>query len=695
MERDLLPDDKLTESAQHLVEEAVVLAGGNTPDARHLLLALVRAHTETVHQLLPQINAEMLEQVLEKELENPQSRIALPYEGIIDLALRIAEREHHPAADISHILKAIAVLTGLLERERIFPAPPVLFQVGLNLTEQAQQQVAPRVVGREREVNLLMEVLCRPINPYAVLVGVEGVGRRAIVQGVAQRIAGGDAPEPLRNRPLFMLPQLLDHPELMGKLVEEAAQQHAILYIEPFEVFLSAPAPQVEMLRMEFLSALIARRVPIIGAVSSLQGLRRHINRAPDLLKRFQPIEIRPMDDNETLTVLRQLAGLFREQLQLEFPDSTLQQIVQIAGEHIQHRPFPDKAILLMDHVAGRARAHGVQSVEPRLVWETAGVVTGLPIGEGERSMLEALRTLESFLKSRVAGQDEAIETLVRVFSLKIRRLDLRPERPNGVFLFAGPTGVGKTETARALAEFFFGSRDKMLRLDMNQFYEAHTAARLLGAEFGYVGFEHGAPLLDFVAENPFCVVLLDEWEKAHADIHKLFLQIFDDGYMTDAQGRRVSFADTVIIMTSNLRPEVSVGFLREQPSLEDWRRAFAQRIAPEFINRVDAICVFKPLEITTVRQIVQERLLRQIQEVYRRRNIELRVSDEAVDWLVERGFSEHYGARELERVVERSLLLLLAPEVPAMMDAIGGARVAFEVDVEADQLRLRKLGAS
>lgn len=694
MERYLLPDEKLTDAAQHLVEEAVILAGGSTPDARHLLLALVRAYTETVHQLLPQINAEMLEQVLENELNNPQSRIAVPYEGIIDLALRIAEREQQPAADVAHILKAVAVLTGLLERERIFPAPPVLFQVGLNLIEQAHQQVAPRVVGREKEVNLLMEVLCRPINPYAVLVGVEGVGRRAVVQGVAQRIAEGNAPEPLRNRPLFMLPQLFDHPELMSKLIEEAAQQHAILYIEPFETFLSAPAPQVEMLRMEFLSALIARRVPIIGAVSSLQGLRRHINRAPDLLKRFQPIEIRPMDAQETLTVLRQLADLFREQHTLEFPDATLQQIVEVAGEHIQHRPFPDKAILLMDHVAGRARAHGVPTVEPRLVWETAGVVTGLPIGEGEQSMLDALQRLESFLKSRVVGQDEAIETLVRVFSLKIRRLDLRPERPNGVFLFAGPTGVGKTETARALAEFFFGSRDKMLRLDMNQFYESHTAARLLGAEFGYVGFEHGAPLLDFVAENPFSVVLLDEMEKAHADIHKLFLQIFDDGYITDAQGRRVSFADTVIIMTSNLRPEASVGFLREQHSLEDWRRAFAERFAPEFINRVDAICVFKPLEIETVRQIVQGRLLRQIQEVYRRRNIELRVSDEAVDWLVARGFSEHYGARELERVVERSLLLLLAPEVPAMIDAIGGARVAFEVGVEGNQLCLRQLSA-
>lgn len=692
MERQLLPDDKLTEAAQHLVEEAVVLAGGKPPDARHLLLALLRTHAPNVKQLLPQVDLNTLEQAVESELQNPQSRIALPYEGVIELAMRIAEREQQPHTDVTHILKALALLTGLLKREEVFPAPPVIFQVGLNLTEQAQQGAIPQVVGREAEIDLLIEVLCRPINPYAVLVGMEGVGRRAVVQGVAQRITDGSAPEPLRHRPLIMLPQMFDHPELMGKLVEETIQQQAILYIEPFEMFLSAPAPPIEVLRMEFLSALIARRLPIIGAISSLQGLRRHINRAPDLLKRFQPIEIRPLTADETLTVLQQLAALFAEQQGVQFPDETLRQIVSVAGEHIQHRPFPDKAILLMDHVAGRARAHGLTRVEPQHVWETAGVVTGLPIGKGELSMLESLRELESFLKSRVVGQDEAIETLVRVFSLKIRRLDLRPERPNGVFLFAGPTGVGKTETARALAEYFFGSRDKMLRLDMNQFYEAHTVARLLGAEFGYVGFEQGAPLLDFVAENPFCVVLLDEMEKAHREVHKVFLQIFDDGYIIDAQGRRVSFADSVIIMTSNLQPEAAVGFLRGQPSLEDWRKAFADYFAPEFINRVDAICVFQRLERETVRQIVRDRLLSQIVAAYRKRNIELSISDEAVEWLVERGYSEHYGARELERVVERSMLLLLAPHVPAMMDAVSGATQRFEVAVESGQLSLRSL---
>ncbi|MCS7190231.1 MAG: ATP-dependent Clp protease ATP-binding subunit, partial [Fimbriimonadales bacterium] len=695
MERALLPDDKLTEEAQQLAERAVDLAGGKPPDARHLLLALLKAFPQIVSELLPQIDLSRLEQILQGELQNPNSPIAIPYEAVIELALRIAEREQQPQADAGHILKAIALLTGLIPRESVFPEPPLIAQIGLNLTEQARQGAIPQVVGREKEIDLLIETLCRPINPYAVLVGLEGVGRRAVVQGVAQRIADGKVPEPLRDRPVIMLPQMFDHPAVMGRLVEEATQRRAILYLEPFEMFLSAPAPQIEAMRMEFLSALVARRVPVIGAMSSLQGLRRHISRAPDLLKRFQPLEVHPMSADETLIVLRQLASLFQEQHAVEFPPETLQLIVEVAGEHILHRPYPDKAILLMDHVAGRARAQGLTRVEPRLVWETAGVVTGLPIGKGELSMLEALRDLEAFLKSRVIGQDEAIETLVRVFSLKIRRLDLRPERPNGVFLFAGPTGVGKTETARALAEYFFGSRDRILRLDMNQFYEAHTAARLLGAEFGYVGFEMGSPLLDFVAENPFCVVLLDEMEKAHREIHKLFLQIFDDGYIIDAQGRRVSFADSVIIMTSNLQPEKAVGFLRERPTLEDWRKAFVDYFAPEFINRVDAICVFQPLSRETVRQIVRDRLLRQILEVYRKRNIELSVSEEAIEWLVEKGYSEHYGARELERIVERSLLLLLTPHVPAMIDSIGGAPQRFEVVVSNQQLALRGLSSS
>jgi len=360
MERQLLPDDHLTEAVHHLVEEAVLLAGGHAPDARHLLLAILKTHAPIVQQLLPKIDLDALTEAVQRELQNSNSSIAVPYESVIELAIRIAEREQRPQVDEMHLLKAIALLSGLIPRESVFPAPPALLQIGANLTEQARQGALPRVVGREAEIALLTETLCRPVNPYAVLVGLEGVGRRAVVQGVAEHIADDTAPEPLRKRPLIMLPHLFDNPELMGKLIEEATQLNAILYIEAFESFLSAPAPPIEMLRQEFLSALIARRVPIIGAVSSLEVFRRYVHRAPDLLKRFQPIEVRPMTREETLQVLVQLASLFQQQHGLAFPDETLQLIVQVADEHIQHRPFPDKAILLMDHIAGRARAQGI-----------------------------------------------------------------------------------------------------------------------------------------------------------------------------------------------------------------------------------------------------------------------------------------------------------------------------------------------
>lgn len=658
----------LTEGARRLLETAFEKAGTTRPDARHLLLAFLEHFAPLLTQLDAQIDPQALLQAVSEELEKNDTSYALPLEAVLLQALTFARAENAEEIDSVHIGKALLALRkGQVEA----PRPISVLQMGLNLTEMARAKMFPQVVGRDEEIDQLVEVLCRPINPYAILVGLEGVGRRAVVHGLAQWIVEGRVPEPLRDRPLIVFPQVLDNPNFYGALIAEAAQANAILYIEPFESFLNAPVPQIDLLRLSFLSELVLRRVPVIGAISSLEMFRRHITRAPDLLKRFQPISVHPLTKEETLVVLQQISENFAQQLGVTCSQEALELIVRVADENIHHRPFPDKAILLLDHAVGRARAKGQPCIEPRLVWETASLVTGLPIGEGERSMVQRLEGLAPYLKERVIGQDEAIDTLVRMFGLKIRRLDLRPERPNGVFLFVGPTGVGKTETARAIAEYFFGSKEKMLRLDMNQFYSEHTAARLLGAEFGYVGFEQGAPLLDFVAENPFCVVLLDEIEKADPSIHKLFLQIFDDGSITDAQGRRVSFSDAIIIMTSNLQPTQTMGFLRARPSLEDWRQAFSDRFAPEFINRIDAICVFQPLQRHYIRQIVAERFVPRLQALYRQRRIELTVEDSAIEWLTELGYHERYGARELERIVERHLLLLIAPQVPVAPDTV------------------------
>ncbi|GBC91965.1 ATP-dependent Clp protease ATP-binding subunit ClpL [bacterium HR15] len=672
--------DRLLHQAWTLAQKA-----GMQPDARHLLLIFAQHHPQTLHQLAPDLDIQQLQHALQQELEAGDTAFAFSIEQVMHMAIEQAMREKARHICLRHLGQALLQLRSASMRESSSNISAL--RMGVNLNEQVRAGALPRVVGRDEEINSLMEALCRPINPYAVLVGLEGVGRRAVVQGLAQRIVAGDAPQPLHDRPVIVFPQLFDAPEFYLALVEEASTSGAILYLEPFEIFLNAPAPPLEALRLQFLSDLVTRRIPLIGAVSSMESFRRQIGRAPDLLKRFQPIPVRPLNAEETLWVLQQLREHFHTQLGIEIDDETLALIVQVAEERIQHRPFPDKAITVLDYAVGMTRMRGQKRVAPPIVWEAMKQITGLPIGNGEQSLVAHLQGLRAFLQSHIIGQEHAIETLVNTISLKIRRLDLYPERPNGVFLFVGPTGVGKSETAYALAEYFFGSRDRLLRLDMNQFSEPYTVARFIGAEPSYAGLEAGSSLFDFVAETPFCVVLLDEIEKVHENVLQILLQIFDEGYFVDAQGRRVSFADTIIVMTSNLHPEAAVGFLREKHSPEDWLRLFAENFPSEFINRIDALCIFQPLEKHHLRQIIETRFLPRLQAIYRQRGLELVVEEAALEWLAERGYSEHYGARELERVIERELLLQLAPYVPLAPEARGAPPRQVRILVQNDRL--------
>lgn len=686
----------LTLPARNLIRLAHRIAGELPPDERHLLIAFLTKHAMMAERLASDLDVEALQEAAQKELEeSPASLVTL--EDVIRNAWEITLAEELQIVDVRHIGMALLLGRGIevqpssappSQAAALLPRPSLLEQVGINVTRQATH--LPSVVARDHEIDSLIETLCRPLNPYAVLVGIEGTGRRAVVQGLAQRVAANQVPEPLKGRPVYVLPQIVDDPRFYLGLIEQSVKENAILYLEPFELFISTTQnPQLDLARLHLLSELVSRRVPVIGAVSSTEQFRKQVGRAPDLLKRFQPIPVQPLSADESLQVVRQLATHLEEMQHLQFPEETLQQLIGIADEYIQHRPFPDKAILLMDQAAGRASMLGQNVVEPRTVWEVANLVTGLPIGAGEASMLKHLEGLEAYLKQRVIGQEDATSLLAKVFTLKIRRLDLRPSRPNGVFLFVGPTGVGKTETARALSEYLFGSSQKMLRLDMNQYYSSHTLARLLGAEFGYVGFDQGSPLLDFVAENPFSVVLLDEVEKADPEVHKFFLQLFDEGYIIDAQGRRVSFSDTVIIMTSNLKPEKVMGFLKGVPTLEDWKDTFQEQFSPEFINRIDAICIFEPLSQENIDLLVRERVYSRLQEIYRKRGVELTLTDAALRWLADRGYSEEYGARELERVIEREMLLLVAPYVPLQLEQQAPRAITLDVSGVGDEAKL------
>lgn len=624
------------------------------------------------------------------------------------------------------------------ERPRPATGTPTLDKYGRDLTSMAREGRIDPVIGRDQEIEQTVEVLSRRGKNNPVLIGDAGVGKTAVVEGLAQRIAEGDVPDILIGRRVVALDLTAvvagtryrgDFEERMNNIVEEirSHSDQLIIFIDELHTVVGAGGGGEggSMDAGNILKPALARgELHIVGA-TTLEEYRR-IEKDAALARRFQPIMVPEPTPADAIEILRGLRDRYEAHHQVRYTDEALVSAVELSDRYLSDRRLPDKAIDLIDQAGARVRLRArtkgtdVRALEREIeqltcdkdqavadeqyeratqlrdrivelrqrITETGGedevdegqslwvdseaiaeVVarqTGIPVSRLTEEEKDRLLGLEQHLHERVVGQEEAVR-VVSDAVLRSRAGLSSPDRPIGSFLFLGPTGVGKTELARALAEALFGSEDRMVRLDMSEYQERHTVSRLVGAPPGYVGHEEAGQLTEVVRRHPYSLLLLDEVEKAHPDVFNILLQVLDDGRLTDSQGRTVDFTNTVIVMTSNLGSEAitrrgaTLGFASggadadEEARREQILRPLRDHFRPEFLNRIDEIVVFRQLTAEELRRIT-DLLLEGTRRGLKGRNVSVDFTDAAVDWLAERGFQPEYGARPLRRTIQREV---------------------------------------
>jgi ATP-dependent Clp protease ATP-binding subunit ClpC len=572
----------------------------------------------------------------------------------------------------------------------------LLHLYGRNLTYLARMEQLDPVIGREAEIQRVIEILCRRTKNNPVLVGDPGVGKTAIVEGLAQRIVEGRVPRRLRDCWIVALDlgSLLAGTKYRGEFearlralldeIEEAAGR-IVLFIDELHTIVGAGAAEGALDAANMLKpALVQGGFNCIGA-TTLDEYRRHVERDAALERRFQPVQIEQPTVEETVAILRGLRGRYERHHELRIDDAALTAASVLADRYVSERFLPDKAIDLLDEAASRLRAridpqgdgsdHAVVGADE--VGEVASAWTGIPVARLLEGEVDRLLHMEERLRRRVVGQEAAI----RAVSGAIRRARAGLQdagRPLGSFVFSGPTGVGKTALARALAEFLFGDERALVRLDMSEFMEKHTVARLMGAPPGYVGFEEGGQLTEPVRRRPYCVLLFDEIEKAHHDVLNVVLQLLDEGRLTDAQGHTVDFRNTIVILTSN--PDAGRGSRNGDGPAP----AEPAALPTELLNRIDELLLFEPLGPEQLRAIVDLELAR-LNERLRERRIVVRCSVAARDELVAKADATEQGARLVRRVVQRELS---DPIATALLR--GEYRAGDEILVDAERGELR-----
>ena len=584
----------------------------------------------------------------------------------------------------------------------------ILDRFGTDLTEQARQGKIDAVIGRKRETERVVQILARRKKNNPVLVGEAGVGKSAIVEGLARRIVAGDVPHTIADKRIFALDVAAliagtkyrgEFEERLGLVVEELRSRgDTILFIDEIHTIVGAGATQGSLDTANILKPALARgEIQTIGATTS-DEYRENIERDAALERRFQRVMVEPTSETETLEILRKIAPLYEQHHTVRYSEEALRACVELSGRYITDRHFPDKAIDLLDEVGATAhlnRGGALVEIGKEDVAQCLTVATGIPAKQLSSSMASHIQELESHLTSRIIGQTEALHRISRHIVRAHSGLH-NERRPLGVLLVAGPTGVGKTLMAKELANYLFGSYDALVRLDMSEYSESHNVSRLVGSPPGYVGYGEGGQLTEAVRRKPYAVVLLDEIEKAHPSIFNTLLQLFDEGRLTDGSGRTVNFRNTIIVMTSNIGSrEVAergdgIGFGTPSRKLHntaegDYRRAAERTFSPEFLNRIDEFVLFTPLSECDAEKIVglEVAALRQRLSKLGHR---LRITPTALRELAQRGFSPRYGARALRRTVveqieERIAILLMQSSLAVGSEiCIGASKGEFRI---------------
>ena len=778
---------RFTDDAQRVLsfaQEAALELGHDYVGTEHVLIGLTKVKNGVAAKALEELNivTEDIFEAVEEQVGRGNKKATSIYmtprvKNVLELAVQVANRMNHNYVGTEHILLGLlsdggGVAVGILRAMNIRTDDIVeairhilgsstngnhsgqegannngdlgeLTDFATDLNESAKQGKIDPVIGRDTEIQRVIQILSRRTKNNPVLIGEPGVGKTAIAEGLAQRIVNGNVPEILRNKRIISLSisSMLAGAKYRGEFEErlkkaiDEVQQHddMIIFIDEIHTLVGAGATEGAMDAANILKPVLARgEFQVIGA-TTLDEYKKHIEKDAALERRFQPVQVGEPNEEDALEILRGLRDRYEAFHKAKITDEALKAAVTLSSRYITDRFLPDKAIDVVDEAASKVRmkvfsaAPDVKALEDRLNTvkkekeaavtsqdfekaaklrdeeqalvkeiddkktvakeesdqklivteeDIASVVaqwTGIPVTKIAEEESETLLHLEDELHKRVIGQDDAVTAVAK--AVRRARAGLKdPKRPIGSFLFLGPTGVGKTELARALASSLFGDESAMIRLDMSEYMEKHTVSRLVGAPPGYVGYEEGGQLTDAVRRKPYSVILLDEVEKAHADFFNILLQVLDDGRLTDSQGRTVDFRNTVIIMTSNLgakalhKNSTELGFLapkKAESHSNDSKRidfkeakksvldAVKRHFRPEFLNRIDEMIVFHPLteeDLTKIVTILMSDVIKRLGE----RDLHLEITPEAMKLLVKEGSDFTMGARPLKRAIQR-----------------------------------------